>query len=341
MTTIKKPSLKSQKHQMTVDFVELLNIHGVSGKEHDVRDYLVEKLDSLVDTMRIDTYGNLLAEKTCGTGEGAEIILSAHMDTVKGVLKKRTLKFDGDIITSSKGALGADDRAGIAIILDVLRRVESIDFNGKIKVSFSREEEIGCVGASNIDPRWYENADLAIVVDRRGNRDIVVGTWGLTFCSNAVGYFFEEVGKLVDMEWKCVEGGVSDAMTFSGEGINSVNLSAGYMNEHTSNEYVSLEAMRETSLLICQSLAVVNSFYQSFGDVPNENDWIEKGAKYNKYYYESTFDEGLLKEDMWIEEGGTYVYEIDGEIVIVQGNNEIVLSKEEYKSLTWQIEKFI
>ncbi|MEL0642581.1 hypothetical protein V6260_18530, partial [Pseudoalteromonas aliena] len=87
-----------------------------------------------------------------------------------------------------------------------------------------------------IDPDWYKDVDLAIVVDRRSNRDIVAGC-GMAFCSDAVGYFMEDVSKMADMDWKCVEGGISDAMVFAENGINSINLSAGYMNEHTANEY--------------------------------------------------------------------------------------------------------
>lgn len=328
--------MKKMKKQL----INLLNIHATSGNEAPVRKYLKPILTNLMDVVKVDSYGNLLAEKKCGNGNGATVLLSAHMDTVKGVLADRKLIITEDgIIMSNKGALGADDRAGIAIILTVLRNLNKLNFNGTIKVAFSREEEIGCVGASKIDPNWYKDVDLAIVVDRRGNRDIVVGCCGMAFCSDSVGYFMEDVAKLVDMpDWKCVEGGISDAIVFAEHGINSINLSAGYMNEHTANEYVSLKDMRDTVRLILQTIAVINRFYKTFGLVPNENKWV-KSWYYKGYYnyYEDSFE----GEYVWVEEadlnGDVYIYDVGADIVIQQGNHEIILSRETMKSLIKQL----
>lgn len=319
-------------------FIELLNIHGTSGNEKPVRDYLKPILTELMDNVKVDDYGNLLADKKCGDGNGATVLLSAHMDTVKGVLADRKLvETEDGIIMSNKGALGADDRGGIAIILTVLRNLNKLNFNGHIKVSFSREEEIGCVGASNIDPDWYANADLAIVVDRRGNRDIVVGC-GMAFCSDSVGYFMEDVSKMADMDWRAVEGGISDAMVFAENGINSINLSAGYMNEHTVNEYASLKDMGDTVRLILQTIAVINQFYKTFEPVPNENKWVKSWYyKGNYNYYEDSFEDGYV----WAEEadlnGDVYVYDVGANIVIQQGNQEIIISRESMKSLIKQL----
>lgn len=320
-------------------FIELLNIHGTSGNEKPVRDYLKPILTELMDNVKVDDYGNLLADKKCGDGNGATVLLSAHMDTVKGVLADRELiETEDGIIMSNKGALGADDRGGIAIILTVLRNLNKLNFNGHIKVSFSREEEIGCVGASKIDPDWYANdTDLAIVVDRRGNRDIVVGC-GMAFCSDSVGYFMEDVSKMADMDWKAVEGGISDAMVFAEHGVNSINLSAGYMNEHTVNEYASLKDMRDTVRLILQTIAVINQFYKTFEAVPRENKWVKSWYHKGNYnYYEDVFEE----EHVWAEEtdlnGDVYVYDVGTGIVIQQGNQEIILSRESVKSLIKQL----
>lgn len=319
-------------------FIELLNIHGTSGNEKPVRDYLRPILTELMDNVKVDDYGNLLADKKCGDGNGATVLLSAHMDTVKGVLADRKLvETEDGIIMSNNGALGADDRGGIAIILTVLRNLNKLNFNGHIKVSFSREEEIGCVGASKIDPDWYANADLAIVVDRRGNRDIVVGC-GMAFCSDSVGYFMEDVSKIADMDWRAVEGGISDAMVFAENGINSINLSAGYMNEHTVNEYASLKDMGDTVRLILQTIAVINQFYKTFEPVPSENKWVKSWYyKGNYNYYEDSFEDGYV----WAEEtdlnGDVYVYDVGANIVIQQGNQEIIISRESMKSLIKQL----
>lgn len=327
-------------NMMKKQLIELLSIKAHSGEEKAVRDYLQPILEKLVDKVIVDDYGNLLGEKICGSGEGAVVLLSAHMDTVKGVLADRTLIEKNGVISADKGALGADDRAGIAIILTVLRNLNKVkSFDGVIKVAFSRQEEIGCIGAEHIDPSWYQDTDLAIVVDRRGSRDIVVGC-GMAFCSNPVGYFMEEVSKMADMDWKCVEGGVSDAMVFSQNGVNSINLSAGYYNEHTDREYVVLNEMKDTIRLILQAIAVINEFRYTFEEVPFENRWVrawggKKGK--NKGYYDNFYVDSVWAEEYDIN-GDVYVYEIGKDIVIQQGDNEIILSRESLKSLIDQLQ---
>lgn len=341
--------------KMRKQLVKLLNIHGISSDETRVRKYLKPILEDMMDVVTVDSYGNLLAEKKVGNGEGATVLLSAHMDTVRGVLSDRKLVEKNGVYTSNKGALGADDRAGIAIIMEVLRNIEMLSFEGTVKVAFSREEEIGCVGSGKIDANWYSDVDLAIVVDRKGNRDIVTGCYG-AFCSDAVGYFFEDVSKMQNMDWKAIEGGVSDAMTFAYAGINSVNLSAGYMNEHTSKEYVVFEDMKDTVRLILQAFGVINNFYKTFGVVPNDNQWStgyampKKSTKkydfsgYDKYGYysdnQSHYSDSFIN-DIYAEEfdknGDVYVYEVGSDIVIQQGDNEILLSPDSLKSIFDQL----
>lgn len=282
------------------ELLELLLIQAPSGKEEKVREYLIPILDSgLVDSFEVDKAGNLLGTKKCGTGEGATVMLSAHMDSVSNVKKDRVLMESNGMFFSTKGVLGADDRAGIAVVLGALRQVESTGFNGTIKVAFPVSEEIGCVGSSAMDVAWYEDVDLAIVIDRRGSRDIVTGCstpWN--FCSKEVGAFFEECSAMLDMDYKSCGGGVSDAMTFSSNGVHSVNLSAGYYNEHSSDEYVVIEQTQDTLKLVVQALAVINSFYQGFGEVP-------VGYTRSSYYgssYSST--NNWADEDFWGEYDG-------------------------------------
>lgn len=360
--------------KMRKQFIKLLNIHGVSGKEGMVRRYLQPILTDMMDTVGIDKYGNLLAEKKIGNGIGATVLLSAHMDTVTGVLENRNLLIEGDVITSNRGALGADDRGGIAIIMEVLRNLESLSFQGTVKVAFSREEEIGCVGSENIDPHWYSDVDLAIVVDRKGSRDVVVGCWD-AFCSTAVGEFFENASAMQGMDWKATEGGISDAVTFSSKGINSVNLSAGYYNEHTDKEYAVFSEMKDTVRLILQAFGIINTFYMTFGEVPQSNKWVvgynyykknskksnSKSDNFDNFYQygdnsyttdkdgtlrymdtnETAYVDDVFENDLYAEEddinGTVMMYEVGSQVAILQGNNEILMSRASLKGLFDQV----
>lgn len=274
--------------QFKKQLLELLRIQAPSGKEALVRNYLQPKLGLLVDRMFVDKVGNLLAEKKCGDGSGATVMLSAHMDSVKNIVPSRhVIERDGRVF-ASKGVLGADDRAGIAAIMTVLRNIDKIDFNGNIKVAFTISEEIGCVGSSAMETEWYKDVNLAVVVDRRGSRDIVTGCgspWN--FCSKEVGKFFEDCSALLGMDWKAVGGGVSDAMTFSTNGVHSVNLSAGYYNEHTEQEYMVISETQDTINLILQAFALINGFYKTFGEIPA------------RYSYSYSYDYGNYGKKGW------------------------------------------
>ncbi|MDV2686484.1 M20/M25/M40 family metallo-hydrolase [Alkalihalophilus lindianensis] len=229
--------------------IDLLSISGASGNERRFRNYMRQKLNSLTDYTYMDRAGNLLAYLYCG--DGPTVLLSAHMDTVEEFEPGRIILEEGTTLTSSKGILGADDRAGIAVILETLSRIGKTNFNGTVKVALTVKEEIGCVGSRAIDPEFIEDVDGAIVVDRRGKRDIVTSNGGVSFCPVGYGELFEEAGRLAGMrDWKMTAGGLSDAKVFASYGIPSVNLSAGYWNEHSDLEVVDYRATYETVKLV-------------------------------------------------------------------------------------------
>jgi tripeptide aminopeptidase len=240
--------LKAEKFKSRL--IELLNIPGESRNERDITNRLKQNLRNLADYQYIDKKGNLLGYVQCG--DGPVILLSAHMDTYERIESDREIIEEATILRSSKGILGADDRAGIAIILEVLSRVHQTNFNGTIKFAFTVEEEIGLLGATAIDPEFMEDVDRAIVVDRRGTRDIVTSSWGIIpFCNEEYGQLFEKAAQLAGMpDWKVTEGGSSDARVFAEMGIQSVNLSAGYGDEHTDGEFVDYRASYDTFRLV-------------------------------------------------------------------------------------------
>ncbi|MFM1655404.1 M20/M25/M40 family metallo-hydrolase [Brevibacillus sp. B_LB10_24] len=245
-------------NKLALELYDLLQIAAPSGKEERVVRYIKPRMEQILERVFLDRYGNLLGERTYKTGQGPTILLSAHMDSVAGIEPGRKVIRDQDIYYASKGILGADDRAGMAIVLAVIRNLARSSFNGKVKVAFTREEEIGRKGSQALDQAWLGDVELAIVVDRRGNRDIVTSYADVQpFCHPSVGQFFEEAGRLCGMpDWKAVRGGISDACTFASYGINSVNLSAGFQYEHTWDEFVSITSCKETVQLITTALDI-------------------------------------------------------------------------------------
>ena len=231
---------------------ELLSIPGESGNEQMVREFVKEKMTPFVDYLSVDRHGNLLAEKTYRGGNGPTILLNAHLDIAFELEANRTIIKENGIWTSSEGILGADDRAGVAVLIHTAETLLNSSFSGKVKYIFTVKEECGLVGARNVDNYFLWGTDAAIVVDRRGTGDIVTSCGGyLPFCDPAFGELIEKIAGDADVgEWACTSGGSSDTRIWAEHGIQSVNLSVGYGNEHTEMEFLNVAACYNVTKLI-------------------------------------------------------------------------------------------
>lgn len=231
---------------------QLLMIPGVSGSEGKIREFVMKRLKPFVDYIIVDHAGNVLAEKTYRKGDGPTILLNAYLDTVYEIDAKRRILKDDNIWSISKGILGADDRAGVAVILHVVEQLSQSSFNGKVKIIFSVEEERGLIGVRQVNEYFLWGTDAAIVVDRRGSGDIVT-SYGdfLPFCESEYGAFFEKVANEEGLSgWATTVGGSSDTRIWAEHGIQSVNLSVGYSNEPTDEELLDVAACYQTTKLV-------------------------------------------------------------------------------------------
>lgn len=231
---------------------ELLNISGESGNEGKIRKHAEKILAPLVDHLTFDSKGNILAQKRYRGGNGPTILLNAHLDTVVPIDPDRIIVKEKNIWTSSSGILGADDRAGVAVLLQMAKNLEKSSFRGTVKFILTVEEESGLVGAQHVDEYFLWDVDAAIVLDRRGTGDIVVSCGGhLPFCDERYGQFMEAAAVKAGLKnWKCTNGGSSDTRIWASHGIQSVNLSVGYFNEHTSDEKLDVEGCYDTVKLV-------------------------------------------------------------------------------------------
>jgi tripeptide aminopeptidase len=96
--------------------------------------------------------GNLIARLPATAPGLPSLLLCAHMDTVSPSQAIRPV-FDGEIIRSCGDTiLGADDKAGIVVILEVLRALAGDDRpRGEVIAAFTVAEEIGLLGAGELD----------------------------------------------------------------------------------------------------------------------------------------------------------------------------------------------
>jgi tripeptide aminopeptidase len=135
--------------RMVKQFMEMVQIDSESGEEAEMIEYLRKEFRKLGAEAQKDSYGNLIAKLPAKGCEGKKpILLSCHADTVKPGKGIRPVLKDGVIRSGGETILGADDKAGIAEMLEVLRIAE---VHPPIEVAISRQEEVGLLGVKNLD----------------------------------------------------------------------------------------------------------------------------------------------------------------------------------------------
>lgn len=168
-------------------------------KQLDLSRLLVEELKALgVKKVVLDKYGVVYATIPGNVEGGQKIGLVAHVDTAgemsgKNVKPRLIKNYQGDdivlnakknivmkksefphlnrvigqdiIVTDGTTLLGADDKAGVAIIMDVVRYLNEHSKvpHGDIKIAFTPDEEIGR-GVENFDVKYFD-ADFAYTLD--------------------------------------------------------------------------------------------------------------------------------------------------------------------------------
>jgi len=135
--------------RMIKQFMEMVKIDSESGNEEKMIDYLFEEFKKIGASVEKDSYGNLIAKMDARGCQGKEtILLSCHADTVLPGVGIEPVIEDGIIRSKGDTILGADDKAGIAEMLEALRTAELMP---PIEVAISRQEEVGLLGVKNMD----------------------------------------------------------------------------------------------------------------------------------------------------------------------------------------------
>ncbi|MHB0875925.1 MAG: M20/M25/M40 family metallo-hydrolase [Anaerolineae bacterium] len=136
---------EGQRPPVLTLFESLLRINSASGQEGEIARYLADRLRALGFTVEVDGAGNVIG---FGAGEGEALLLCAHMDTVEPTPDLKIVHDNGIIRSDGTTILGADDKAGIATILEAVRQAKR---RPPIDVVFTVREETGLVGANALD----------------------------------------------------------------------------------------------------------------------------------------------------------------------------------------------
>lgn len=139
---------------ITQSLIELVGIPSTSGHEEHVRAYLERRFADLGIATQVDAAGNLVATLP---GEGSSLMLNAHMDRVPPGRGHQPVIRGGIMYSDGETNLGADDAAGIAIVLDIVTQlVTGEQSHPPVVAVFTVQEEVGLVGAGAFDPSPWQ-----------------------------------------------------------------------------------------------------------------------------------------------------------------------------------------
>lgn len=192
----------------------------------DLKKWLAKKLKN--------THKNVIFEDGFLYAPGEiPILLVAHLDTVHNDLPSSVFyDKERDVLYSDEG-IGGDDRCGVYMILQIIEQYNC-------SVLFCEDEEIGCKGAEKfVDSPISENLTFNFILefDRKGSNDAVFYNCGNEdFESFITANFYNKAyGLFSDISV------IAPAL-----GCAAANLSCGYYNAHTKNEYVVFGEMVES-----------------------------------------------------------------------------------------------
>lgn len=152
--------MKLNEKRLVETFLKLARTDSESYDERAMQELVEKELKEIGCRVTVDNAGkkyntnakgNVIAFLP-GTVKSAPFVLCSHLDTVtpgkgvKPVVKKDCITSDGTTV------LGGDDKAGVAIILEILRTLkEQSPAHPPVEVVFTLSEEVGMFGSKNLD----------------------------------------------------------------------------------------------------------------------------------------------------------------------------------------------
>ncbi|MGE5362040.1 MAG: M20/M25/M40 family metallo-hydrolase [Bacteroidales bacterium] len=148
MATRERFGVAMDTDRMVAQFMDMVRVDSESGDEARFIAWLVPRFEEVGGRAAPDAYGNLIATLPAKSSHAQPILLSCHADTVKPGKGIEPVLSDGTIRSAGNTILGADDKAGIAEMLEALRVAP---VRPPIEVAISRQEEVGLLGVKQLD----------------------------------------------------------------------------------------------------------------------------------------------------------------------------------------------
>lgn len=264
--------------------LSVFKIDSPTGHEIKMQTFIKNFLDEKKIAFAEDKAGNIF-----NIGVKNVPLLSSHMDTVEKTMDSKLMEFvkiyETPKLTMLKGIgiIGGDDKCGVYTILHLLATMPKDSFN----FVFSTQEESGCVGIRSFIESHGDvvksNCRYGLILDRRGGGDIICkeNNYGTKVFEDDLALIGKEFG------FKPERGATSDADVISAK-ISCANLSMGYYNPHTGQEYVNLDELENTIEFVKYCVENLKNTY-----VAPEKTTYKKSSYGTGYGYD--YDDGYYK----------------------------------------------
>ena len=251
------------------------------GWEHGLFDLLPQNLE-------MDEFGNLFIK----IGE-SDTMFTSHLDTATSANTPVTHVFEDNLIkTDGKSILGADDKAGVTIMMNMIQKeIPGLYY-------FFLGEEVGCVGSKKVAEK-HKSEKLSYInkvvsFDRRGTDSVISFQASQRCCSDTFAQALAQELNKVDTSFKYEKdptGVYTDSAQFVSIYPECTNISVGYYSEHTFSERQDIEHLTKLAEAVTKvdwkSLPVERDpskvEYDSYG-----YGWGSYGRSSNRY---STYDD--------------------------------------------------
>lgn len=211
-------------------FISLVTKTYPHGHEEEVMQFM-PKLDK-------DSVGNYYKI----IGENSTTMFTSHLDTAdrkQGITRLYSMKDEkGDEIIYTDGStiLGADDKAGVAVMLYMMaHNVPGVYY-------FFMGEERGGIGSGLLssvydETPYLKNIKRCVSFDRRDVRSVITSQLGRVCCSNQFGTALCKEYNSNGLNLSLDPTGIyTDSASFLEQIPECTNISVGYYNEHTGKE---------------------------------------------------------------------------------------------------------
>ena len=216
-------------------FLQLTEFTTPFKTETDLEDFLIDRIEGLQKDL-IGNYHKIIGD--------SDTLFTCHLDNYCKLKEKVNHVFDGDIIsTDETTVLGADNKAGVCVLLYLIERNvpgHYCFFIGEENIVEGGGRYGSCMFAFNY-PEMIEGKKRAVAFDRRETGSIITRQAAQPCCSDEFGNALIELFQGQGMEMQLDKTGFyTDTASFMEIIPECTNISAGGWHEHTKKEYLNI-----------------------------------------------------------------------------------------------------